>query len=763
MSLVQRKNVKWSEDQRLDVDDMTALSDLKDNDLRQVFEAMFEPGVNGLVFKGFAGQAGTGLQWQLLGADSVGIDADGNLVEMLASSPLTVALPANASCYIHAYVVEQDSDSDVRRFLNDIVSPPEEFSSSAPTRLTKTVALYVTSNADATLLQASFQTSAFLAGKTRKLISLAACKTNATNVIASSEVDFRNTWMVAGNQIPTLNGGINALPFTFGTSNGERNVNGVRTMFRGLASVLRELGSASTQNWWDTSVVRTDAVNGAVSPTTQARLSAVKSVEATVHPTVGRAEFTSLATAVTGLTSGTIHLKPGTHVIPATIDFANKSDIVIQGDSANVTGVKFENATTTFSLGANARRLTFRGLRFYTLNDGTATLTAFITFAATTVQDILFEDCEFGVAVLEGALKTSVGAAGTRIRFSRCRFEFGVSPGVFAPTPRFQTSDVTEFVGCTFLPTTAGANVGGEAADGGNIMTNVRFRECTFGAPLGVNWSVVGMRGNLLSSVEFDGCDLYEVVSLVTTGVVTGGHSVQWQLTDCRILNTGSTSALVHASASNTTYALGSRVRFKDCEVQHNGIVRTASGGRAPAIEVDGCILERLTGWSAAWFDYADCGVQTHPTSSSFLRIADSRIFYGSGTGVTFTLSSSVSGTGIRHVAQFHNVEWSAGTTRAAASEAVAAFALSMSFSASAALTSSGCSVIMHRNLFRNVDASQLPLQISKNANGGEGNLVLDYTWSNGADGAGPTDTGLTGTFSAPARASDSPYRLLAF
>jgi hypothetical protein len=339
MPFVTQKNVNFVEDQRVDVDDLNAISDLKDAHLREMMTVLMEPGVNGTVLTGFDGVGSTlSLSWQLLGVDSAAIDAEGNILEMLSSAPLSVALPASQSCYIHAYAIEQDSDSDARRFLNDIPTPPEEYSLVTPTRKSKLVGLYVTSNADVTLLQSSFQTTAFISGKNRKLVALAACKTNGSGVIALSNVDFRNMWMVSGNQIPALNGGVNDLPFTIGSSSGDRNVKGIRTMFKALASVLRTISGATGQDWWNPPTTlqevidaRTDLQNAVVQTTLSRRIQATKTAFATVHPTVGVADYTSVASAIAAVARGVVHLKAGDHT-EGFLNLDNKASFVLRGD-----------------------------------------------------------------------------------------------------------------------------------------------------------------------------------------------------------------------------------------------------------------------------------------------------------------------------------------------------------------------------------------------------------------------------------------------
>src|SRR5262249_21173672 len=149
MVFSQLKNVKWSDDQRVDLDDINAISALKDADLREWLLAFMEPPANGRVFTGFTGSPGVGLRFDLDGVDSLAVAADGSLLETTAAAPLSTSLPANASVYLHAYLTEVDSELDNRRFLNDIPVPPEEYTLNAPTRLTKVVGLHVTSNVDA--------------------------------------------------------------------------------------------------------------------------------------------------------------------------------------------------------------------------------------------------------------------------------------------------------------------------------------------------------------------------------------------------------------------------------------------------------------------------------------------------------------------------------------------------------------------------------------------------------------------------------------
>jgi hypothetical protein len=249
MGLNQLKNLNWAANERLDLDDLTALSSLKDADLRELFNTLLEPSTNGVVFYGFdiAGATGAYGSYQPFAAvDGLAVAGDGSFLELLAASAPTVALTNNAMNYIHAYLLPQTSDTDNRRFINDALTPPTEYTLATPTRMTKTTLLYVTTTAETTPTLTSFSTSAVLGGASRALVATAAVRVTAGSIVSAT--DFRQTWMVEGNAGRT--GAPVELPFTVGGSPGPRNVFGIRSMFRALASAIKAIVGGAT--WWAT-------------------------------------------------------------------------------------------------------------------------------------------------------------------------------------------------------------------------------------------------------------------------------------------------------------------------------------------------------------------------------------------------------------------------------------------------------------------------------------------------------------------------------
>lgn len=242
--------------ERLDLEDLQALSNLTDADSAEKLRAVLEPGTNGRVFKGFEGHIVGGVvnvPWSSGGAvDSIAIAPDGQFMEYPASSGLQ-ALPGtnNATNYVHAYVEDVASDSDIRRFLNVSASPIVEATQTTNTRFTKTVSFLLTTRPYAEASDISlFSTSAVApSGNTVALVALCSFKKDSGGVVSDLK-DWRQMWMINGVQATNPD---EVAAFTTDTvTDGDRNVVGVRTLFLSVARAIYDIMGANRtpKQWW---------------------------------------------------------------------------------------------------------------------------------------------------------------------------------------------------------------------------------------------------------------------------------------------------------------------------------------------------------------------------------------------------------------------------------------------------------------------------------------------------------------------------------
>lgn len=752
MPFTTQKNVNFVEDQRVDVDDLTAISTLKDADFREMMTVLMEPGVNGTVLTGFDGVGSTlSLAWTLLGVDSAAIDADGNVLEMLSSAPLSVALPANVSCYIHAYAIEQDSDSDARRFLNDIPTPPEEYSLVTPTRKSKLVGLYVTSNADVTLLQSSFQTTAFISGKNRKLVALAACKTNGTGVIAFSNVDFRNMWMVSGNQIPTINGGVNDLPFAIGSSGGDRNVKGIRTMFKALASVLRTISGATGQDWWNPPTTlqevidaRTDLQNAVVQTTLSRRIQAAKTAFATVHPTVGVADFTSVASAIAAVTRGVVHLKAGDHT-EGFLNLDNKASFVLRGDGTGATKL------TLSSFVRMQGTITALTIEDMTLEVTDAVL---LELSAVSCANILFRNCSFrrlGASSVGGL--ANINTVGTNVRFENCFFEWSGS-ACFEKVSL--SGNNVMFSKCSFYPTT----VNDQLFTIGQPVLNARFHDCIFNEPGRPEWRGIGRLGtNGSYKADFLNCEWNNLSECVN--VLSGDAYLDLTFTGNRFRrsSTLATAPLFSRNAGGDFIFSGdkaSSVTLVGCSVMHGNTIVNIDRPNFLVVVKNSDFWINVPSTAAPLFVVSNVGVNALPQV-----FKGCRFFCGNHTaGTNGAAIQVVSGAGSALTGTRITIE-GCEFTGAKTPDDNTVFAVGPTNFLYTLIQNAGVqfhlqvqSCVFHRYLSAN-----LPIYAEHTVGAGKGSYYYDYLWGNNTD-SNETDTGISQFFAGSYRLEDVRQRM---
>jgi hypothetical protein len=767
MPFNQLKNVKWSDFERLDLDDLNAVSALKDADVRELLLAFMEPGAAGLVYKGFTGTPGVGLVFNFDPVDSLALASDGSLLATTAAAPLSTALPGNASIYLHAYLSEQESDVDNRRFLNDIPAPPEEYTVNTATRVTKVVGLYVTSNTDAVLQAASFQTSAFIAGKTRQLVTLYGMKTSGSGVIAGSVIDFRRMWMVNGNQVPAANGGLDELPHTFPSTNGDRNVYGLRSMFLALTSVLRSLaGDPSSRNWWDTSLVRTDPMNGSIKSSLRDRIVSSRGEFCTVHPTADRGDFTTLGAALASITAGEIRMKAGTHLIAVNTDLSGKSNITISGEGRDNTILKINDGTGSsnpgFVFGANCKSITLRDLSIVNVSDGSAPAGPLFNFTAASTEDITFINCRIAPS-LNAHIRGVAGSA-RNLKFVNCRIEL-TGDGFFdvSVAPGWNPANDTIFESCDITPTdalddamVAGVQLGGVIR---TIWNNCRFgdRSQTFtwrGWCSGLMFQDAG--GALSWQARFTNCEFWGLESFCQLGSQTQRFVAEFIFVGCRFRAAAVTSgsALFDHQGSSLSWHQASRVVWYDCEVNHPQVFYSGfAANQWPSIF--GFNTRFVCGVALSSAARALFYNQSGHCLGTTMRFVNCQFFHGVAPAFYVDLDmANISGVvngWFLQGCEFY-------TSRVPGSQLMALSFPHIRVRSAGSGTAAGLEVVVRDCLFQNGHPTQLPLQLDNMTTSGLANASLSYTWQNSSIGVA-NDSGVT--LSGTWRSQDTPFRML--
>lgn len=770
----QLKNVKWAADERVDLDDLNALSSLKDADLRALLLDLIEPHANGTVFKGFdaVGSVGPIVTLTTVG-DSVAIGPEGSLLRVPDGTTLYTSLYPNATNYVHAYLEEQDSENDNRRFLNDLVSPPEEVTINTPTRRTKVVNLFVTSNALAVPLLSSFVTSVSVGGQTCPCVALFAMKTDATDV--TETIDFRSTWLPGGNTIETANGGTPDFPMMFTDTT---TVTGVRTSIRALAAAIRTLNSGSSQDWSDVAPLLTDGNSSVMQLSTRAALNALKSCLITVSPTAGLGDYTTLAAAIAATPAGgTVHLKPGTHPVPAPISLDGMTNLVIEGEHAGASVVTFQNATGVGFISLDAcTNITFRNVTFLAVDSGTGLSESFFKVYSD-CTNIQFENCIFEAPLAAPTFQRITGAV-SRMRFDNCQFSFG-NYGVIAGAVQWSADGglPTEFRGCSFTPQENApatlalhANntlLGGKSGIPQGLMpTDLRFYDCRIGSVDGNRWDMASPANTETSDIVWQGCEFYEIECLSYTTVVTAGIDLRWVFNDCRfqtdIEAAGSQEPLFRGSAASMSYSrYYSFCEFHSCDILHDGILYGA--GALPQFVLRGCTLRPSdTSVGRNWFAFMDV---LNSTVRTALRVQDCTIFSAKGTSLDGAfLNFDLHSTSLAHhaattrtVFEFQSNVFAFGDGYTNTGSALGQIVIRQS----PAMAVAGIHVVIQSCEFRNSGTAGYAMKFTKTANGGNGSFSLNYTWGNDTDGVA-TDWGSSNALNAPFRLTETVHRLLA-
>ena len=251
-----RKNAKFSTNERLDLQDLAAMSDLKDADLREILAnvigtglATNESGRHGRVLTGFSGVPGTGLSWVFDDVLSTAVSPDGSLIEDPAGSPVTLSsLTPDKTVYLHAYLISQDSDPDERRFRTG-TAPYNEFPQTLPTRTTKVVGFYLKYTTDATPTLLGFDPYTVVGGETVSLVALYSFQTHSAGTSVDNVIDHR--CMLTPNGTTNVD---EVAAFVFDSANqGDRGAKTVRDLLLGVAKTFTAIVGTDqvARQWWD--------------------------------------------------------------------------------------------------------------------------------------------------------------------------------------------------------------------------------------------------------------------------------------------------------------------------------------------------------------------------------------------------------------------------------------------------------------------------------------------------------------------------------
>lgn len=763
MALNSLKKTLFHENERLDLEDLVNGELYRDAKFAEMMRVLLAPGPYGLVLQGLTGTVSAGPVFTTSAITSIAFDVDGNLVTNSGAVSLTVHVDPNASNYVHAYWTDQDSDTDSRKFINSAVDPAEEYSANVETTQTRVMQLYVVSNSDTDLLIDNFQQTATIGGKVRNLIAVCAFKTDASTLIAGSYIDFRQRFDAATNVA-----GMDPVGDQYPAESNDTTINSLAGYFRAVTTALRRLHSwpLSTDKWWDSTYLRTDPLNSAVSDTLRNRILSAKSVEATVSPTANRGEYTNVftaAAAVSALGGGVVRVKPGTHQIAAPVSWTGVSKVVIDGGDATSSKIVFGRSDTPtpaplLSFGDNCANITFRNLSFSISNFYPD---AYFLFAGTTgITDIVFEKCKFSQGGLS-ALERASGAAFTRVKFIDCEF----TDAVFGGTTQWSSTDFTEFINCSWNASYADATFF-DPYGGGKPATNLRFRGCKFGSIGGYSYKWLSdTPASTTQELEFLSCTFLDANTLISR-TTQAESTVKWRLVDC-ILDTQAVglSPLFNNASTDVQWSADSYVHFTGCYIRHNGIMHAGSNGSLPAFSLKSCTLRHPLGAEdKPWFDFLTlrAGLRWQPC----LEIIGCDIScvgspgVGSASLVHLSLYSGVTGTS-RHNITIKSSHVYVGTASGVNyGTGIAVFAL-IDYSPVATLSAGGPTVVVSDCSFNNANTTTKPLSFIKASGGGSGSYSLNYTWRNGTDGA-VGDSGITNSVSGTYRLADNPTRLLA-
>lgn len=772
--LTQQKDVRFQADERLDLNDLTAITALKAANLKEMMIALFEPPANGRVLYGFnCGASSDPMDVEVYASPATGpgsaggsiaIDAAGGVLEQTVGVDVIVTLPPNKTNYIHAYLIPTDSDSANRRFINNGVSPSVEYTAAMYTRTTDAVGFYVLSNSDAVPDLGSFELTTVIGGVTVNLVAVAATITGGASIGAIT--DFRTMFMV--NENPESGSGITLQEEVDGalatvSTDRDFDVRGIRSMFLRIADVLNGItggyyasgGTYAHARWWDapTSLkevvdARADAATAVVQTSLAKHVDAVKSAHITIGA-AGVSDFRTLTAALavfTGAQSHSIHVKDGTVTEPAAVTFTSWN-LHLSGNGPGVSTIAAK-AQLLFSAADTA---TIKDLTFAT--DGVAAIDTPFKFAATATQ-LLVDNCVFNGRLGNGSTNAVMevsGSAAGAVKFRNCTFIWTSTAPLFNSLLRGYTEPVI-FENCQFYPMHIGCTVFGTSTS----LIGVQFNGCYFGTKTRTFGGLGGITAGAVGSTVFKDCTFMNTGTLFTffTDAV-----IDVIFDGCHLLRNAVSSAPSYLLTWNSasTPSSGSRVRIINCDWSHDyGFYKhpmlspekvrlTVQGSTfqlyAPAATLN--LFDFAGGYPGGDVSFSGCRfyyagltvgavIHYHPTQNSivpaYFDISDC-VFSASGGDGTDDSATSVAYYAISlncaHLNQIQQHLWV-----------------------------TGCRFI------KNTHVTQLPLQIATAAFATGVDCYLTYFWQNGANGSIAAESGCElGSYSVDCRIVDTASR----
>lgn len=601
MSVIEVKNVKWSADERVDLQDLQAMSDLKDVELKELYRIFFEPGTRGVVLRGFnfvnAGGPPTFSLTAGGATESVAIAPDGSLLKADPAVTVTQSLATGQTSYVHIYQLDADSDVDNRRYINDIPVPPEEVTVNAATRTTKKVGIYVTTpGTPGTIDSSYFSTTAFIGGKTRSLISMAIVDIDSGGAV-NQEYDARIFFLdgigdYAFSTIP------NAFPFSANYT----NVKGVKSQIKAIQSVFWSLFGRTDQSWSNPGLLLADPLNGVSTTTFRARLSANKSVFATVAAAGGiNGDYATLASALSSINTGEIRLKAGVHTVAVNTTLTNKAGLTISGEGRDVSVLRMNVNTPSDNngiiFGANNAQVHFRDMTIQSQSaDGiTGVSRALLYWSTTSTVRVTFTNCKFQSD--STSILNAVAGGASKVQFVNCEFNM-TSNGIFNTyATGWNPPNTTNFTGCYFTPnsSSSAALVTFSTGNQNAGVTKCSFTDCEFGdVALTTRWGglTAGLQyqsgSNLTWEMAFNGCRFFGLEHWVRVGTVaTANWYMKMAFNNCTMALNGSgvpTLGLIYAnSGSQITFDARTEFNFDNCDINHKYVIQMVNG-KPPSI-----------------------------------------------------------------------------------------------------------------------------------------------------------------------------------
>lgn len=256
MTIAITQKVKYSADERLDLNDKLAEDSLLDTTLYEWIRALIEDNsADGRVIFGWKTSTVVGPNggFTIAAAPGLAFSRDGAMAVMDGGSTKSVALTTNAINYIHAHFDEADSDSDDRRFINP---PSTEETQTTDTRITRTAGIHKTTTAygGGTPSFSGFAASAVIGGNTRQLVPLYAVAVDGGDNI-TGVFDYRPLFaMSPGDDTDNLygspSGEVPDFPHDFSPADAPTlGIVGIRSALVAIADRLQQV--KGTTNWYD--------------------------------------------------------------------------------------------------------------------------------------------------------------------------------------------------------------------------------------------------------------------------------------------------------------------------------------------------------------------------------------------------------------------------------------------------------------------------------------------------------------------------------